>query len=202
MKEILEDNDLGPLINDSSDSINRDIEKIEEKKNDENPFEIITDEEVKSVKKKDNELKKNLMYIMNKDENIYSDLNSVNENNASKETNNIMDELLSNSNTFTDINPLRIQETKDKLKDDTPKSKSQAIQELVSNLKTQYIIFKYDLIFSSPNISIKNYNPCFFFINSHSSIFILSISFIFSVSALNNALKNSSNFSFKSSLLI
>ena len=66
----------------------------------------------------------------------------------------------------------------------------------------QYIIFKYDLIFSSPNISIKNSNPCFFFINSHSSIFILSISFILSVSAFNNALKNSSNFSFKSSLLI
>ena len=136
MKEILVDNDLGPLINDSNDSIKRDIEK-----KDENPFEIITDEEVKSVKKKDNELKKNLMYIMNKDENIYSDLNSVNENNASKETNNIMDELLLNKNTFTDINPLRIQETKDKSKDSSPKSKSQAIKELVSNLKTQYIIF-------------------------------------------------------------
>ena len=136
MKEIFEENDLGPLLDDSNENINKDMEKT-----DESLFEIITDEEIKSVKKKDNELKKNLMYIMNKDENIFSDLNSVSENNDSKETNFIMDEFLSNDNTFTNINPLRIQETKDKLDDDSPKSKSQAIRELVSNLKTQYIIF-------------------------------------------------------------
>ena len=135
---------------DSDDEVKEEIkeneineEKVEkEEKEKINLFEIISDEEVKNIKKEDHELKKNIMYALNKDENIFQD--SINENNLNdlNMDESLMIEFLSNKkNKFRNINPLRKQKPIEKKLEDSVKSKQLAIKELVTNLKTQYIIF-------------------------------------------------------------
>ena len=82
------------------------------------------------------------MYALNKDENIFQDL--INENNINdlNMDESLMIEFLSNKkNKFRNINPLRKQKPIEKKLEDSVKSKQLAIKELVTNLKTQYIIF-------------------------------------------------------------
>ena len=126
----------------SKDSDDEIKEEIKEEKEKINLFEIISDEEVKNIKKEDHELKKNIMYALNKDENIFQD--SINENNLNdlNMDESLMIEFLSNKkNKFRNINPLRKQKPIEKKLEDSVKSKQLAIKELVTNLKTQYIIF-------------------------------------------------------------
>ena len=138
------------ISKDSDDEVKEEIkeneikEEKEEKEEKEkiNLFEIISDEEVKNIKKEDHELKKNIMYALNKDENIFQD--SINENNINdlNMDESLMIEFLSNKkNKFRNINPLRKQKPIEKKLEDSVKSKQLAIKELVTNLKTQYIIF-------------------------------------------------------------
>ena len=85
------------------------IKEIKEEKEKINLFEIISDEEAKNIKKEDHELKKNIMYALNKDENIFQD--SINENNINdlNMDESLMIEFLSNKkNKFRKINFLNL----------------------------------------------------------------------------------------------
>ena len=120
---------------DSDDEIKEEIKEngIKEEKEEKekiNLFEIISDEEVKNIKKEDHELKKNIMYALNKDENIFQD--SINENNINdlNMDESLMIEFLSNKkNKFRNINPLRKQKPIEKKLEDSVKSKQLAIKE-------------------------------------------------------------------------
>ena len=145
MKENLEEDIINKENNNNSINTKEIEGEIKENKSDNNPFEIITDEEVKNVKKEDHRRKKTLMYILNKDENIYSDPNNDFNQNEIREANSLMVEFLTkNKNTFKHINPLRRRKkSKEKQPDESLKYKKRAIKVLVTNLKTQYIIFKW-----------------------------------------------------------
>ena len=108
MKENLEEDIINKENNNNSINTKETEGEIKENNSDNNPFEIITDEEVKNVKKEDHRRKKTLMYILNKDENIYSDPNNDFNQNEIREANSLMVEFLTkNKNTFKHINPLR-----------------------------------------------------------------------------------------------
>jgi len=163
MKENLEEDIINKENNNNSVNTKETEGEIKENNSDNNPFEIITDEEVKNVKKEDHRRKKTLMYILNKDENIYSDPNNDFNQNEIREANSLMVEFLTkNKNTFKHINPLRRgKKSKEKPPDESLKYKKRAIKVLVTNLKTQYIIFnirdfirQYHLV-ANPKINTK-----------------------------------------------
>ena len=166
MKEIFDENlnseDNNNLLINNKELI-KDID-IKKKENDNNDYEIITNNKAEKIKNEEDEIQKKMMYILNKDENFYTNLK---ESETFSETDDkkieIIKYLSRRSNTFFNPNPLRKQKLKEKPKDSSIKSKKIAINDIVTNLKTQYIIFniqdfirKYHLK-ANPHINIKQY---------------------------------------------
>jgi len=58
-----------------------------------------------------------------------------------RKSDSLLEFLSQKDNKFRNINPLRIQKPTEKMLEDSTKSRTSAIKELVTNLKTQYIIF-------------------------------------------------------------
>ena len=114
--------------------------KEEKEKN--NQFEIISEDEAKDIIKKDHEIKKNIMYALNKDENIFSNSDEDSDKDyLIRKSDSLLEFLSQKDNKFRNINPLRMQKPTEKMLEDSTKSRTTAIKELVTNLKTQYIIF-------------------------------------------------------------
>ena len=108
--------------------------KEEKEKN--NQFEIISEDEAKDIIKKDHEIKKNIMYALNKDENIFSNSDEDSDKDyLIRKSDSLLEFLSQKDNKFRNINPLRIQKPIEKEFEDSTKSRTSAIKELVTNLK-------------------------------------------------------------------
>ena len=161
MKEYIEENS-NIQENEDNNFYENNNEEEKEDVNKENQFEIIDEEEIKKIKFEEKEMQNNLLYFHNLDENLFPNSNHI-DNDIDKTNTFIVDFFSKKENTFTNINPLRKMKRKYFRKENNIKSKKMAIKELVSNLKTQYIIYniKYFLrqyyIKANPYINQRKY---------------------------------------------
>ena len=114
--------------------------------------------------------KEELMFLFDKNPNLAQSITYTDDNNLDLEPaddlNKTVEEIYRNNNKFNNVNPMRLNKSsymKDKRPGYERHTKVVAIKELITNLKTQYIIFKIRnfvrnyQINSNPNINPKNY---------------------------------------------
>ena len=171
-KEIIKENSENEKIKENINIENEEIkekkekeeDKIIEPKNEDEKKEEFENIEKHEINRKDRESDKNIIRYSTSDVELFGEFaHKI----SGEELNENIDEFLENNkNRFRHINPLRIRSQsykKQKIPEDKLKTKQMAIKELVTNLKTQYILFNVKdfirqyQIKSNPKINTKVY---------------------------------------------